>query len=284
MKKKLYNELQDCYSAQAEHFGHTRKKFWPELEYIEEAISYKLQATSWKSSAKSKFSLLELGCGVGREKLFDMFDKALSGRKWEYIGIDNASWMIEQAKKQTYASSPNINFSCVDMLEYLRSLEDESVDIVLGIASVQHLMDVETRRILRQHVYRVLKREGKMILINRSYSDWFLRKYRKFQLKTLARVLWSLGSRARNDIIIPRKDPWFQQNKKYRERYYHIFSLYELKQLSRLAWFVIKKLWYIQQDWSWSQDDWRGARNSLLVVEKGVLKRWKDEVVSKFRE
>ena len=38
MDKKLYQELQDCYSQQAEHFYHTRKKRRPEQRYLEEVL------------------------------------------------------------------------------------------------------------------------------------------------------------------------------------------------------------------------------------------------------
>lgn len=274
--RELYTHLKECYSLQAEHFWHTRKKFWPELSYIKEAISGK--ATSRKLQAVStfsNFSILELGCGVGRETLFDELAIVFGEQKWDYVGIDNAPWMIEQAKKQKYGGKKNIEFACVDMIEYVRSLEDESVDVVLGIASAQHLMTSEERQLLRQHIYRVLKRDGKMILTNRSYSAWFLKKYWKEQLKTLCRACRTLGTWKRNDLIISWKDPWFQQNQKSRERYYHMFTLYELEQLSLLSWFVVEKLWYIQQEGGWSEHNWRGSRNSFLVAGKKIEKlKW----------
>ena len=307
--RSWYEELRTCYSLQAQHFWHTRKKFWPELEYIQRELEEKPRSTagqgskrkanhavlrgeSWtsqaiisrqenrrdayyapsKSNNSDTFIILELGCGIGREKLFEMIEYALRGHKWIYTGVDNASWMIEQAQKQAYGKSENIRFICADMIDYLRSLEDESIDCILWIASIQHLMDEEQRQILRQHAYRVLKRDGKMMLVNRSYSLWFLKKYRKFQLKTLVKTLWTWGERNRNDIIIPWKDPWFQQNQKYRQRRYHIFTLYELQQLSLLSGFIVEKLGYIQQDGSWDKKNRKNSRNSLLVVRKGVNK------------
>ena len=37
-KQRLYTELQDCYSQQAEHFHHTRKKNRPEQQYIQDVL------------------------------------------------------------------------------------------------------------------------------------------------------------------------------------------------------------------------------------------------------
>lgn len=105
-----------------------------------------------------------------------------------------------------------------------------------------------------------------MILTNRAYSDWFLKKYRKQVALTFPRMLLD-HDLARNDVLIPRKD--HKNPTQQHLRYYHIFTLYELQQLARHAGFVVRVCQYVGQDGALT-DDRRTARNSFLVVQKEV--------------
>jgi ubiquinone/menaquinone biosynthesis C-methylase UbiE len=193
--------------------------------------------------------------------------------------------MIEQAKKQWKGGSKDLNqtratlstrmktqWVVSDMLGLLRKLPDASVDCIISIASLQHVMTQEERQLVWLHSYRVLKYGGSFISTNRSYSDWFLQNYTKEQLKAIVRMCSTFGKRSRNDLIIPRKDPQRQENNKVRQRYYHIFTLRQLQQLSTASSFVVEKLGYIHQDGSYSTRNWRQSRNSLLIAKKGVGK------------
>lgn len=255
MKKSNYQEqLTVCYNTQAKHFSHTRKKFWPEMEYI-------IQTIEQTQNKKKLASILELGCGDGR--LYGYLQTLL--QTTHYTGIDIATAMITLATEQY----PSAIRQVAEMNNYLALQNNESFDCILGMASVQHIFGPEDRALFFAHAYRTLSRWGSMILSNRSYSERFLKKYRKQLLKTLPKLLIE-KKRVRNDSIIPRKDPNIQNNHISYDRYYHLFTLYELQQHALHAWFVIRELHYIAQDGSKTYDR-RTSRNSFLVIEKAIV-------------
>lgn len=250
----LYVTLQACYTTQAEHFVHTRKRTRPEIDlcmaYIREHLPW------WQDYVVS-----EVWCGWGRlfPYLFDVV-----GERLTYTWSDFAAGMIAQAQK----AYPEAHWVCDDMLTYIASCDDCSHDLVIAIASVQHLMSHEQRKLFWAHVYRVLQYEGHCILVNWSYSDRFLQKYWKQQALSLMRSCMS--SWKWNDIRIPWKDPQWQTTQHVRKRYYHIFTLHELRMLSTMHGFIVEQLGYVLQDGSWSVSDWRKSRNSVLILRKGV--------------
>lgn len=140
--------------------------------------------------------------------------------------------------------------------------------MVVGVASVQHLFPARERQLFFAELYRVLRRGGVCLLTNRSYSKRFLRSYRWQQLQALADSL-VMSQRKRNDLLITRKDPNYETTKKRYNRYYHLFTLHELKQLSLSTGFIIDELAYMQQDGKLGDDRSR-ARNTLLAVRKDV--------------
>ena len=150
--------------------------------------------------------------------------------------MDLAPGMIDVASK-TY---PEATFIRQEMNTYLASLKQESLDVVTGLASFHHLATMHERLICLQHIYRILKYDGVAVLINRSYSDWFIHKYRREMLYALGKSLVSLHTRKRNDLLIPFKDPKRQENQKVYRRYYHLFTLSELKELAELSGFVVE--------------------------------------------
>lgn len=270
-KNFLTQQLRDGYSAQAEHFDHTRKKNWPEIEYIK---------THFQSISKRKKSpiILELGCGSGR--LYPHLQKIF--KKFKYIGNDIAPGMITHAQKlhkgniQDLDKIKNISMRMKtqriigDMLQMLQALPDNSVDHIVSIASLQHLMTSQERQLLWIHSYRVLTYGWYMISVNWSYSKWFLHQYRKQQLQTLFKIVFLGKKQERNDLLIPRKHPQRQKNGKIRQRHYHLFTIHELRQLSKISSFVVKQLGYILQDGSFNEKNWQASRNSLLIIKKDI--------------
>lgn len=105
------------------------------------------------------------------------------------------------------------------MVSYLASLDQESVDMVVGIASVQHLLARE-RSQLWHLIQRVLRYDGTMIQVNRCLSSWFRRQYRRPLAFSLLRAIVSGGYYSARDVKIPRIDP---KTKQRYSRYYHIF-------------------------------------------------------------
>jgi len=92
---------------------------------------------------------LDLGCGDGRfyRYLSDNYDGDFS-----YTGLDVSDELVKIADERYDAK-----FVCEDMMQYIKSPKQESFDIVVMIASFQHLPDIKYRLFLLKNVYRILK-------------------------------------------------------------------------------------------------------------------------------
>lgn len=252
-------ELKACYTEQAEHFHHTRKKFWPEVDYIRKSIHKHFE---WDS-----ISLVDLGCWTWR------LSERLKQIEWvqsiDYIWVDIAQWMISCAQE----NYPGNNFECSDMIAYLEKQWQESIDCVVWLASIQHIKWSKEQLLLMQHIYKSLKRWGTCILVNWSFSQRFIGKYWKYILQAIWRSLYKKWW-VRNDLLLPRKDKSFHKNWKKYDRMYHIYTLHELTQLAKLSWFVVEEAWYVFQDGTYAQDKnaWKLSRNSFIVLKKVARK------------
>jgi len=262
-KKDPSQNLIDCYSDQAEHFWNTREKARPEFTYIMQAVelfqSDNLATRWWLKEC----TVLDLGCGTGRVYSFLKANELLN---ISYRWIDIAPWMIKHAKK----SYPQANRFVDDMMNYVQNLEQESVDIIIGVASVQHLMSPKQRKLFFSHAYKALRRWWIFLMTNWSYSLRFLQRYWWQQIVAGVRSLLS-SSWHRNDLTIPRKDPDYKKNRKIFHRHYHMFTLYELQQLARLWWFVVAQAGYVLQDGSLVDTGRKKARNTWMLMEKAVV-------------
>jgi ubiquinone/menaquinone biosynthesis C-methylase UbiE len=218
-----------------------------------------------KNSWKKTISILEFGCGSGR--LLAHLAQ-LKGIKINYIGVDISKNLLSFAKKQVTGKSAPKNimatFVCDDIVHYLKWLKQESFDFVIGVASFQHIPTTKERFFVIKNVYRILKYDGKLIMTNRSFSRWFLRKFQKDFLHSLRKYIVSLGKHEWNSIMIPRKN-----GKTIDKRFYHIYTLGELKKLISLSGFITEKVWYI--------DKWiivssrKESQNSLIIAKKSIF-------------
>lgn len=153
---QLTKSLAHFYSSQSEKRSNTRKKDRPEFDHMLQDVSSYIQETVVSDEAKKskkktkKIHIVELGCGDGR--FADYLDNNLDV-PFSYVGIDCAKGLIDIAKKRNYKN--DVEFFIGDMVQYLLSLEQESVDIIISIASIQHLHK-SLRQHYRNNAYRVL--------------------------------------------------------------------------------------------------------------------------------
>jgi hypothetical protein len=63
------------------------------------------------------------------------------------------------------------------MLHFLQTQQQQSIDGISAIASVQHLDSKAKRQSFFDLSYRALEYNGYLFLTNRSFSDRFLKKY-----------------------------------------------------------------------------------------------------------
>ena len=79
-------------------------------------------------------------------------------------------------------------------------------------------------------------------MTNRSFSRWFFKKYKKDFLRSLGKYIISLGKYKRNDIMIP-----WKHGDTIAKRFYHIYTLGELKKIVSMSGFIIEKLGYLDK-------------------------------------
>jgi len=266
--------IKDFYNAQAEKFSWTRKKQWPEFEYV-------VSELHWIIKEKGKVKILELWCGDWR--LYRYLVSYFWEDKIEYTWVDISEWLIEIAKEKvmdnwsrdltnknelsenSLTNSQISSFVVSDMLSFLEKQEQESYDFVIAVASFQHIPTSWERLLILKNIYRILRYNWKVMMFNWSFSKWFFKKYWKWILKSFLIWILSLWTRPINDVYIP----WKDKDKTY-YRYYHIFFLFEIKKLFKQAGFVIKEACYINKRWEKSIS-YQDSRNSCLIWEKKVL-------------
>ncbi len=242
--------LADTYDSQAQKFSSTRQKHRPEMDYITDAIKNCQKNNTWKS-----VTIVEVGCGDGR------LLKHIDTQNIHYTGVDISTWLLEIAQK----NNPNQTFTQQDMISYLESVEKGSVDIIVGIASMQHLFPHSERQKFFDLAHQALKPWWLLILTNRARSDRAKEKYsrsRNFHLRQRFRTSFH---RASGDQMVPRKDT---ETQKTYQRYYHFFSLDELQNhLTKGR--DTQTLQYVHKDGSLTESVCL-ARNSLLIARKNA--------------
>jgi len=252
----IKTSLASFYDAHAEKYYHTRNKHRTDADIFLDEI---------KNSGKKTISILEFGCGSGRLLVH------LTQLKWikiNYVGVDISKNLLSFAKKQiSWKAVPkNImaTFVCDDIAHYLKWLKQESFDFFIGIASFQHIPTTKERFFVIKNVYRILKYEGKLLMTNRSFSWWFFRKYQKDFLHSLRKYIITFGKQQWNDLMIPRKN-----GNVIARRFYHIYTLAELKKIISQSWFIIEKIGYFNK-WKITSSR-KESQNSLVIAKKSVF-------------
>ncbi len=243
------HELQTFYNAQAEKYHQTRKKYRVDGQRLVVAI----QALELENP-----KLLELGCGGGR---FLSFLKTEYKGEFTYTGIDIAQDLLNYAQKEHHEHK----FVCSDMLSFLNEEQQESLDVVVACASFQHLASQEERIAVMKNAYRALKYDGILLFTNRAFSRWFLEKHRPIFLRSAFSSFFHFGKRSWRDVFIP----WKTSSYSY-QRYYHLFSLSELKELASISGFSVEELFYLDQQGKVTSH-WQDANNSFLLARKKVF-------------
>ncbi|MEF2175255.1 MAG: class I SAM-dependent methyltransferase [Candidatus Absconditabacteria bacterium] len=245
----IISELAQFYDNQADKFHNTRKKHWPEFDLILKQI---------QDYEADEIKILELGCGSGR--LLKYLNENTT-KKIKYNGVDISNNLIQIARLE----NPSGQFIVADMISYMEMQSHESFDLIIAFASFQHIGSKKERLIILKNIYKSLKYGGLCIMSNWSYSQRFFNKYKIETLKALLRMIYTGGFYKYNDYFIP----WKSGDIIFR-RYYHIFTIKELKVLFNLSGFITKISSYCNVDGSLS-GDYRNSRNTFFVGEKNVI-------------
>ncbi|MFA6194967.1 MAG: class I SAM-dependent methyltransferase [Patescibacteria group bacterium] len=205
--KRNYNEI-------AASFDATRKKeIWPIMR-------------EFAADVKNGDHVLDAGCGNGR------LLEALKDKKIKYLGIDNSAELIKSAQ-QNY---PSYEFREVDILD-LNDLPENDFDHIFCLAVLQHIPSQELRVKFLKNLAAKLKPAGRLVI-----STWNLGrlpKYRRLILKNYWLKLTGRYQLEARDLIFPWKD---SSGQNVSDRYYHAFTVSEIKRLSTAAGLQIKEL------------------------------------------
>ncbi len=257
----VQSKLRTFYDAQAEKYFLTRNKHRADADIFLHEI---------QSCNKKTINILEFGCWSGRLLAH------LGNIPWikiHYTGVDLSKNLLAIAKKQFDTKNLSMistaKFVCDDILTYITWCKQESFDFVIGIASFQHIPTVRERFFLTKNIYRILKYNGKIMMSNRSFSRRFIKKYQKNLIDALRKYIVSFGKHQRNDIMIPRK-----HENTIVKRFYHIYTLAELKKFIALSGFIIDTLWYLGHTWM-VHSSRKDAKNTLVIGTKTIF-RWKN--------
>ncbi|AHB41447.1 Adenylate cyclase [candidate division SR1 bacterium RAAC1_SR1_1] len=246
-------QLKSFYNQEAKKYSQTRKKHRSDATMILEAI---------QNHPNKEIKIIEIGCGSGR--LLQHLQE-INNKKIDYIGVDLSENLLEEAKKIPIKNNIKTEFICSDMVSYLAECSQEDIDIVVGIASFQHLTNKKQRFLAAKYIYRCLKYEGLFLMTNRSFSLRMVKKHRKIIIESVVKKIIHRSKNEWNNLMIP-----WQSNDMLHKRFYHIFTKKELKNIITQSGFVIEKLSYKTKEGK-TTDNRKDANNTLLIAKKNIF-------------
>ena len=253
--QEIKQDLQSFYNTEAKKYAETRKKFWHEEKAILDAITPLFE--EWK-----KIRVLEFGCGSGR---FASLLNQKFPEQFDYVWIDLSDELLSYASQD----NPNLTFFQWDITKLVKNFEQESFDLIVWTSSFQHIPTSKERSYLMKNFYRLLDYDGILLLTNWSLSDWFIKKHWKIVMKARILSRFKMNKWSARDLLVPRTD----ENWKVYERFYHFFSLEELKNLATFSGLTLKKNIFIDKDWHFTDNE-KISRSSFFVTTKNPIINW----------
>ena len=274
--QEIKQDLQSFYNIEAKKYAETRKKFWHEEKAILDAITPLFSQSFWTewnevknlrwytqdSSANTsewqnkKIRVLEFWCGSGR--FATLLNQNFHGQ-FDYVWIDLSDELLSYASQD----NPNLTFFQWDITKLVKNFEQESFDLIVWTSSFQHIPTSKERSYLMKSFYRLLNYDGMLLMTNRSLSDWFIKKHWKIVMKAKILSRFKVNKSSSRDLLVPRTD----ENWKIYERFYHFFSLEELKKLATFSGLTLKKNTFIDWDGQFTDNE-KISRSSFFIATK----------------
>ena len=250
--QEIKQDLQSFYNTEAKKYAETRKKFWHEEKAILDAISPLFE--EWK-----KVRVLEFWCGSGR--FATLLNQNFSGQ-FDYVWIDLSDELLSYASQD----NPNLTFFQWDITKLVKNFDQESFDFIVWTSSFQHIPTSKECSYLMKNFYRLLDYDGMLLMTNWSLSDWFIKKHWKIVMKARILSWFRMNKWSARDLMVPRTD----ENWKVYERFYHFFSLEELKNLNNFAWLTLRTNTFIDWDGKFTNNE-KFSRSSFFVSTKSPV-------------
>ncbi len=111
-------------------------------------------------------SLVDLGCGDASLSQILFKNNQIS----HYIACDLSQPALQLAKANLAPWSSQLELNCLDMLEQLGQIPDNSLDLVFSSYAIHHLTD-QSKLVLFKECFRVLKHSGSFVLIDVMRND-----------------------------------------------------------------------------------------------------------------
>ena len=246
-------KLKSFYNQESKKYSQTRKKHRSDSDFIINAI---------KNYPEKNIKILELGCWGWR--LLQHLN-LIKDKKIEYIWVDLSENLLEESKKIKLNKNIKSNFICSDMIKYLSNCKQEDIDIIVWIASFQHLTNKKQRFLAAKYMYRNLKYDWIIIMTNWSFSTRMIKKHRKTILESIIKKIINWTKNERNNLMIP----WKSDLNTYK-RFYHIFTKSELKKIFSQSWFIINKLAYKTKN-GIETNDRKNSNNTIIIAKKTIF-------------
>ena len=247
--QEIKENLQLFYDNEAKKYAETRKKFWHEEKIILDEINPLF-------NQKEKIRILEFWCGSGR--FATLLNQNFSG-KFDYVWIDLSNELLWYASKE----NPNLTFFQWDITRLIKNFEQESFDLIVWTSSFQHIPTQKERSFLMKNFYRLLDYDGLLLMTNRSLSKRFMKKHYNVVLKSKLLSFLKFDKSSARDLMVP----WVDKDWKVYERFYHLFSLSELKNLAAFSWLNLKINIFLDSDGNFTDNE-KISRSSFFVATK----------------
>lgn len=239
----ILNQTIAAYDQVAGDFATTRVFAWPEAAVF---VPYLDSLKQSRSESSQSLVIADIGCANGR---MVPWVKNLSA---QYIGVEPSKELLNIAKK----NYPTETF-CVGTILQL-PLPDQSVDVCLLNASLHHIPEPLLAQALGE-LRRVLKPHGYVLMVN--WNLWQPR-FALLHFKTWLDKLLRRTDLGWKDVWVEYASP----DKKTRaNRFYHGFTLTDLKHLAATHHFSVLRQHYIYK--SMRTHAWNG-RNILSIWQK----------------
>ncbi len=226
--KNITQQTKESYNLIASHFSQKRRFLWPEMKKA-------------SSLVKAGDRVLDLGCGNGR------LYQAFAGKKVRYLGIDFSKELLKIARK----SYPQAKFFLADITKRKTYQKMGEFNICFCIAVLHHISSRSSQLKIFENVYKVLKKEGILIL---SVWNLYQEKYKKH-----------FKNERQKKVVVPYKISNGEKIVGQTDRYLYAFKKQELEKIAKEAGFKIKACYY---DWRGKRTDWRKGANLFLIAKK----------------
>lgn len=121
------------------------------------------KVTSYLKDISANKIVLDAGCGTGK------FLKVLEKNANKYIGMDISDRQLAKAKLKS--QNVNSQFICGDLSRI--PLKDKSIDLIICTWVLGTIIDIDERNIVLNELYRVLKEDGMIVLVENGEDSEF---------------------------------------------------------------------------------------------------------------